>query len=836
MKKTTKKLNELIASAIPYEVDPSVGLNKTQVDERKKSGLVNKVSKQVTKTYPQILFDNLFNFLNIILFTVFILMLLARLSFSHYFFIIILGANIFIGIAQDINARRTVDKLRIVTDPKAKIIRGGVEIETSASEVVLSDIIKLSSGDKISADSVVREGEIAVDESLLTGESIPVKKKKGDPIYAGTFLTKSSCLAEVVKVGSANYDETLRTNASKFDRPNSEIKRSINSIVLTCGILSICFGATQFITFTIQKNSEGFSFNQIYGSMNPDLSRLIASVSGSIVAMLPTGMFLLTSLTLAVGVITLGKKRVLVQQLYCIEMLARVDMLCLDKTGTLTDGTMKLIEVIPVGKNTQTSEIGYLVSSILHFTRDSNPTAQALIEEFGSSCHEQMLECIPFDSELKYSAVSLIDEGSYVFGAYGFVPAKEDPEIKALIASKASEGNRCLVVARNKKAIKNGKVPDGCEIIGVLVLSDHIKDDAEANIKWFIDSGVEIRVISGDDPVTVSEIAKKVGVPNANKCISLEGKSLDETAALAPIYSVFGRVSPEQKAVLINTYKQMGNKVAMTGDGVNDILALKVADCSIAMASGSEAARTVSHLVALDSDFSKLPDVVFQGRRVINNLQRTCSVFVTKTMFAIVLSFIFIISMFVNGMGYPFNTANMFIWEFITIGIASFFLALQPSNEKLQGSFLKNILVRAFPAGLTEIIAATIPFAVYLICPNAFTSSTNPDFYWMATCTCAVVSFTLISFVSLFIICVPLNRYRTILFVALSILGILIFGCDIGLYFTRGKTFSPILALSWGNLSWGFYLTTALNVIIFGSLYFLLGKRVVKWIESIGEE
>lgn len=834
MKIVNKKINELISAATPFEVNPSQGLNKEQVETRKKEGLSNKTKKQVTKTYPQILFDNLFNFLNIILFVVFILMVLAKLSFANYFFMIILTANIVIGIIQDINARRMVDKLRVVTDPKAKVIRDGREWELPVNEVVLSDIVRLSNGDQICADSIVRSGEVSVDESLLTGESVPVRKKEGDLIYSGTFLTKGECLAEVCKVGAANYAETLRSHASEFNRPKSEIKQSINSIVLICGIMAICFGATQFITFTIQGLNDGLSFFDMYGSMNPSLSSLIGSVSGSMVAMLPTGMFLLTSLTLAVGVISLAKKRVLVQQLYCIEMLARIDMLCLDKTGTLTDGTMALTETITFGRNTQPSEIGYLVSAILHFTRDSNPTAEALSKAFGSSCNEQMVASIPFDSELKYSAVSLADEGTYVFGAYGFVPAKENIEVKQTIASKANEGYRCLVVARNKKYIKDGKVPDGCEIIGVLVLSDHIKDDARENIKWFKDSGVEIRVISGDDPVTVSEIAKRVGVPNAEACVSLEGKSLEETSKLAGMYSVFGRVNPEQKAVLVSAYKNMGKKVAMTGDGVNDILALKVADCSIAMASGSEAARNVSHLVALDSDFSKLPDVVFQGRRVINNLQRTCSLFVTKTIFAIVISTIFIVSMLAGGKSYPYTTANMFLWEFLTIGVSSFFLALQPSNEKLQGSFLRNILVKAVPAGLTEIFAALIPFVIYLGWPNALSMSGSNA--WEAARTCSVLSFTLMSFLALFRICVPFNKYRTVLFIGLSILGALIIGGDIYFYFSRNLAASPILRLQWNNLSWGFYLITTLNIFIFGALYFLFDRRVVKWIEHIGEE
>ena len=836
MMKTTKKINELISSSSRFDVDFDKGLSDEQVKIRQKEGLSNKTKKQVTKTYPQIIFDNLFNFLNLILFFVCVIMVLAKLSVSHYFFLLILFANILIGLIQDIHARRMVDKLRVMVDPRAKVIRNGKQIEIGTREVVLSDIISLSSGDQICADSILADGEIYVDESLLTGESRPVKKSRGDTIYSGTFLIKGSCLAQVEKVGSANYAETLRSKAAGFSRPKSEIKHSVNVIVAVCGILALCFGFVYFLTYMLNGFKNGDSFLGVFGTMNPNLQSLIESVSGSMVAMLPTGMFLLTSLTLAVGVIVLAKKRILVQQLYCIEMLARVDLLCLDKTGTLTDGTMELIETIPFGKNRQNSEIAYVVSSILFHTKDSNPTANALKKAFGFSSTEQALEIIPFDSSLKYSAVSIHEEGTYIFGAYGFVPTKENEYIKTIISNKAREGYRCLVVARNKKYIEDGKVPNNCEIIGILVLSDHIKDDAKENIEWFKNSGVEIRVISGDDPITVSEIAKRVGVPNADKYISLEGKTDEETAKLANMYSVFGRVNPEQKAILVASYKKNGHKVAMTGDGVNDILALKVADCSIAMASGSEAARNVSHLVTLDSDFSKLPDVVAQGRRVINNLQRTCSLFLTKTAFATVFSFAFLIVMICNSsIKYPFSTSNMLVWEFATIGVASFFLALQPSNEKLKGAFLQNILIKAIPAGLCEIISSAVPFVLVLLAPSIISTTSDSSSCWEAAKTCSVLMFTLMSYFVLFRVCVPFNKYRVILFSGLFVVGAMIFCFDFLLWNLNGRlSSSPLLALSWNNIAYGFWVVAIFTCALIGAIYILLDSKLVKFIKKIG--
>lgn len=810
-----KRTNDRIAAAPHYEVDPRIGLTSEQVEARKEANLTNKTKKQVTKSYGRILFDNLFNFLNVILFLVFAMMVAVGLSISHYVFMVILTANITIGLIQDIHARHLVDKLRVSVDPRVDVIRNGRHMDLSANDIVLSDIITLKSGDAVPSDCRLIEGNIAVDESMLTGESVPVPKKPGDEILSGTYLTKGTCLAQVAKVGSANYVESIQASAKQFSRPKSEIKRSINIIMVICCTLALLFGFMTTAIYAWPRFQHGATFNEVFLTLDKRLVSFVESLSGSLVAMLPTGMFLLTSLSLAVGVVALAKKRVLVQQLYCIEMLARIDVLCLDKTGTLTDGTMTLSEEIPVGKN-QTVNLAYAIASVLHYTHDTNATANALKAYYGSDCHEPMEECIPFDSELKYSAVTLLDGETFLFGAYGFVPAKADFRTERLIKSKSREGYRCLVVARSKKPIENGRVPKGCEIIGVVTLTDHIKEDAKENIEWFKSNGVAIKIISGDDPVTVSEIARRVGVDNADQYVSLEGKSIEETARLALSYSVFGRVNPEQKAVLVETFKKQGHKVAMTGDGVNDILALKVADCSIAMASGSDAAKNVSHLVSLDSNFSKLPDVVAQGRRVINNLQRTCSLFLTKTIFAVVMTFFF--SLLALGMGpeysYPFSTANLIIWEIVTIGGSAFFLALQPSNERLRGSFIKNIFVKAFPAGICSVIISLIPYILAMANPRLFISEPGETEHILEMAqTFAVLNFTLFSYLVLGFVCYPFNGYRIFVFATASVVGI---GVLIGDFFIRGK----LLGITWNGFNYGLIIALIISLLVVGGLYF----------------
>lgn len=813
----SEKMETRIHRATPLAVDPEMGLSEEQVKIRQGEGLENKVAKHPTKTYAQIILDNIFNYINFVLFFVFVIMLIAQLEISHFFFMAILAANTAIGLFQDIRARRLIDRLKVVSDPKGRVIRGGVEVEIEASSIVLSDIIVFGAGDQIVCDAVIREGTCSVDESLLTGESRPVKKGPGDHLLSGTFLVKGSVKAEVSKVGAANYAETLQGNASVFVQPKSEIRRSVGAFIAVTGTFALMTGVAMYLSY-------GFHSGDWIGFFtNKDMIR---SVSGSMVAMLPTGMFLLTSTSLAVGVIALSKKHMLVQQLYCIEMLARVNAICFDKTGTLTDGRMVVVGILPVGHYSD-DEIHLAVKNVLGATMDENATANALGETFGRDVSGEIQGVFPFDSTAKYSMAS-VGGVTYGFGAYGFLPVPKNEELDELITHYTSEGNRVLVVGKSDKIMENNVPVDGFAAIGILVLSDHIKEDAAENIAWFQGNDVKVRIISGDDPATVASIARRVGVNGADKFISLEGKSLEECAALVDEYAVFGRVTPEQKAALVSALQEKGDKVAMTGDGVNDILALKVADCSIAMASGSDAAKSVAHLVALNNDFSQLPEVVKQGRRVINNLQRTCSLFLNKTFFAVTLSILFFILQSAIGpeYSYPFVVQNLFAWETFLIAFPAFFLALQPSNERLQGSFLKNIVVRAIPAGIAESVSALIPLFVCVTMPWTFTYLTDPRSIYELAITMAVISFTCLSAVILFRVCLPFNKYRAVVFTISVVGAALVF---LGDFFGLWEFFFFNLGVNYHGMTWGFPIVVFMSTALSMGLYILLDYLAVKW-------
>lgn len=812
-----KKLEE----AQEFNPDPSFGLSNDEVASRINGGFVNKTKKHVTKSYAQIFFDNFFNFFNILLFVIFIVMLTAHLPWSSYFFMLILFANSTLGLIQDIHARHLVDKLKVITDPKVDVLRNGKVISLATNEIVLGDIMILKAGDQIPADSIVVEGSCSVDESLLSGESAPVKKNLGSSLLSGSYLKKGTCKAQAIKVGSANYAETLQSQAASFKRPKSEIKNAIGRVFAGAGIISILFGVANLITWLLQKD---VSYEVFVGRL-----------SGSMVAMIPAGMYLLTSLTLAVGVISLAKKRMLVQELYCIESLARVDVLCLDKTGTLTDGSMEVDHIYPVSSY-RDEEITSFISKVVYSTNDSNATALALKNYFPiDSLAKKAKVVLPFDSDTKYSAASFEGEGTYILGAYGFVDAKPNMEAESRIKIAAEGGYRVLCLYKNKKETVGDKIPSKSDLLAVILIRDHIKADAKKNIEWFKKNGVAVRVISGDDPITVSQIAGKVGVEGAARYISCEGKSDDELRELSKEYTVFGRVNPEQKEVLVKAYQAQGHKVAMTGDGVNDILALKAADCSIAMASGAAAARNVSHLVSLDNGFSRLPDVVDQGRRVINNLQRTCSLFLSKTLFAIILSLGFLVSRWAGGDAYPFTTQNMLVWEILSIGFASFFLALQPSHERLKGSFLGNIMVKAIPAGFVEAFSVFLVFMIAMFWPQCFSSYSGTSAFYgpgglertilRGAIVVSVLVFTSLSFISLFRFSLPLNRYRIVLFCILAVLAAGLFISD---YFLPDGPATDLFGLSWENLN-VYANVTILGIIVFCTgLYFLLDLLVRK--------
>lgn len=532
------------------------------------------------------------------------------------------------------------------------------------------------------------------------------------------------------------------------------------------------------------------------------------------VAMIPSGLYLLVSLALATGVIALTRKHMNVQELYCIEMLARVDVLCFDKTGTLTDGTIEVNEVHPFTNKFSKDEIKELLASLVNATHDENGTAKAISSVFKGDLKAS--EFIPFDSEYKYSAVTIDTKGTFIMGAYGFIDQNKNEEAEKLINDLSNQGYRVLAFYHNDSKIKNNKIPCKNDLIAVISFSDHIKEDAKANIEWFSNNDVAIKIISGDNPLTVSSIAKKVGVKNAENYISMDKVNDNDIPQIINKYNVFGRVKPEQKSLIVEALQNEGHKVAMTGDGVNDIIALKKADCSIAMANGSSAARNVAHIVSVDNDFSKLPDVVGEGRRVINNLQRSASLFLGKTIFAVTLSFIFLILSWFGlpsiKTGYPFSTTNLFVWEFCTIGGGGFFLALQPSRERLTGSFMKNVLAAAIPSGIVEILCVAVCFFAFAI---------NPTFMpYSAAVACSTIMFTAVSYLILLRISLPMDRYRLFVFILLSVGGICCFLLDYLL--PRKGIESAVLGLDYSLFNKERILFMILVILVLAVIYFLI--------------
>lgn len=812
------KIEKKLSQSKHIDCDLSVGLVDKDVQDRIENGLVNKMPKHVTKSIWRILRDNVLNFFNLLLLTLFVVMLVAQLPFTYYLFMVVIGANITIGVIQDLRARHLSNKLRVVSYPVVKVLRNGKEVDIAGNELVLSDIVLLKAGDQIIVDSTVMEGTIEVNESMLTGESVNIVKHPGDIIYSGSYVTSGNAKTRVDQLGKANYAEKLTIKAKQIKNRKSEILRTLSVTFKIISFFVITISIAMVVTYILQGKFDNYS----------EFRETITKVAGSLVTMIPAGMYLLTSLTLAVGVIQLATKRMLVQEMYCIEMLARVDVLCFDKTGTITDGSMRVKEISILGKNDK-REVEKILHTLVTATGDSNPTANALLDAYKATPILHFHSSVAFNSKRKFSAVMLEDGRSYVLGAREFLPHK-DKDLDKLCEAYEKQGLRVMLLAMAKRAISIEEDLPALEPAAIVVLEDHIREDAISNILWFKNNGVQIKIISGDNPISVSEIARRVGVDNAEKYISLDGIKLEEIDEIADNYTVFGRVSPEQKEALVHALQKKGHKVAMTGDGVNDILALKAADCSIAMASGSSAAQNVSHIVSLDSNFSSLPDVVSQGRRVINNLQRTCSLFLVKTIFAIVLSVFFLIGGWINSsVIFPFVTNNVYVWEFFTIGAAAFFLSFQPNNERLSRStFLANIATRSIPAGLTQCIIVIVFYILYL---NGVLDFDTFIIY-------SVLTFSAASFIVLFRVCMPFDIYRVLLYIVLVLLAGSTFIADVFTPHDPHSNLSMILKLNYSTLNssnWWVPLVGFVGALIVYAILEFISVRI-NWIFERKEE
>ena len=717
-------------------LDRRQGLSSEQVAQRVRDGLSNADEGIKTKTEKQIILENTFTFFNILNFVLALFVLLVG-SFKNLLFLGVIFSNIIIGSFQGIRAKRTIDKLSLISAPKASVLRDGKLQTIPVSGIVMNDVLHLSTGQQICADAIVLEGEAEVNESLITGESDPVLKRAGDELLSGSFIVSGSCYAEVEHVGRENYANRIANGAKYVKRTNSEILHSLDFIVKTLGFTLVPIGILLFC--------------KQFFLLHDTIREAVVSTVAAILGMIPEGLILLTSVVFAVSVLRLSRYKTLVQDLYCTESLARVDVLCLDKTGTITEGTMQVDELHPLTGYTE-EDMTAPLEALVQVLTDDNPTYNAVKAYFPGGSDWKAAATVPFSSARKWSGAYFGERGTYVMGAGEFILGERFGALREHTEEYAARGERVLLLAHSVKPFLENKVlPDDIEPVGFILISDKIRTEAPQTLRYFAEQGVTLKVISGDNAVTVSNIAQKAGLPHAeNYCDATTLHTDEEIAGAIEQYSVFGRVTPQQKLKFVQALKDHGHAVAMTGDGVNDVLALKEADCSIAMASGSDAARTVSNLVLLDSNFASMPQVVKEGRRSINNLQRSASLFLQKTIYSTVLGVLFI---FLSA-SYPFEPIQLTFISSITIGIPSFILALEPNNERISGSFLANVLKKSFPSALTMILGV-----LFLTLFKGPLNLTNPQ-----VSTLSVIVAFAVGFMLMFKLCLPFNALRGALF------------------------------------------------------------------------
>jgi len=826
------------------------GLTNEEVQERIAQGQVNNNENPNTRTYKQIILENtltFFNFLNLVLL---VLVLLVG-SYKNSMFVGIIFINTVIGIIQEIRAKKTIDKLAILTESKTVVLREGKKWKISTEKLVVDDLIFLKAGEQVPADAKILEGNLEVNESLLTGEADNLPKNPGDELFSGSFVTAGQACCQIIHVGSDNYASRITSEAKEFKRHNSELRNSLNAILKVISIIIMPLGAMLF-------------YKQYYfvgDSIRDSVVNMVAAVLG----MIPEGLVLLTSVALTLGALKLAQKKTLVQELYCIETLARVDTLCLDKTGTITEGTMcvESVESYPpvydeisdetsgnktapgewnnngtkssdltessaaaeasavsaaeaIAKEDGSSillpqeesetgakkhrqedtakirEIEHIMGNLLSVLKDQNATADALRVRFEVAQDMELDHVIPFSSDRKYSGAAFKDAGTYLMGAAQFLFPEGNPELMEYCGSFAEEGLRVLVVAHSENVNEGTEIPQGLEPVGLLLLTDVIRAEAPDTLAYFESQGVDLKVISGDDPVTVSAIAKRAGLKNAEQYVDATTittqEEMDEAVAT---YSVFGRVTPQQKQAMVKSLQAQKHTVAMTGDGVNDVLALKEADCSIAMAEGSDAAKNIANVVLLDSNFAAMPEIVNQGRRVVNNIRTAASMFLIKTIFSVLLSLITIFF----GDSYPFEPIQMSLISACAVGIPTFLLAQENNYEKIDHTFLRHVFMNAFPAAVT--ITGCV-FTVMLVCQNVYHSN-----LMLNTACVLVTGWNYMA--ALKTVYAPLNRYRKVIIYSMQViffaaavilqdlltLGSLEFGMIILVFLLM--TFSPIL-------------------------------------------
>lgn len=734
------------------------GLTKEEVAKRVEQGLVNQTDISTDKTTKEIILSNTLTYFNLIFLVITVLLILVG-SFRNLTFLPIIIGNTLIGIVQEIRAKRTLEKMSILNAPHADVVRDGKLQQILSEELVKDDVILLTAGKQICADAVVIEGNVQVNESLLTGEADEVEKTSGSPLLSGSFVVSGQCYARLEKVGNESYISKLSMEAKAMGSgEQSEMIRSINMIVKWVGIVIIPIGVILFL--------------QSHFLNDETIRRSVTSTVAAILGMIPEGLYLLTTVALALSTMNLAKRKVLLHDMKSIETLARVDVLCVDKTGTITEPDMRVKDVI-ISKDARnpiksTEEFKTLLTDYIAASQDNNATMEALrnyaedAEDIRfAGTHRVPLNRLAFSSSLKYGGITFQD-GIYLLGAPEFIMRADYSSIENEVTPYTENGDRVLLLGKYEgSSIANG-LTDKVIPLGFVTLANPIRKNAVKTFEYFKAQDVQIKVISGDNPKTVSEIAAKAGIEHAENYV--DATTLDTSAKIRNAveqYTVFGRVTPKQKQKLVQALQKKGHTVAMTGDGVNDILAMKDADCSVAMASGSEAAAQAAQVVLLDSDFAHMPDVVYEGRRVVNNVQRSASLFLVKNIFSLLMSLFSAIFM----MTYPLEPAQVSLISMFTIGVPGFLLALEPNKDRIKGKFIANVMLKALPAGITDAVVV----AALVICGDVFSLPAD------SIGTVATMVLSVVGFMILFKISEPLNKMKYGI-IALNIVGLIFSG------------------------------------------------------------
>ena len=730
-----------------YRSDHQTGLTAQQVQEHRMHGWTNQPVDPPSKTTKEIIQENVFTYFNLIFLVLAVLLCLVG-SFRDLTFLPVIVLNTLIGIIQETRAKKVLDNLTMLNAPHAMVIRDGKKSQINAEDLVVDDIVIFEAGNQVCADAEVCAGEVQVNESLLTGESDEITKRKGDQLMSGSFIVSGQCHARLDKVGADSYISRLTLEAKAMQNTEqSEMIRSLDKLVKWVGVAIIPIGIILFIqAFVFQ--GEGFRSS-------------VTSMIAAVIGMIPEGLYLLASVALAVSSIRLAQKKVLLHDMKCIETLARVNVLCVDKTGTITENTMEVQDVIPT-KEYEEGELRPLSELLGDFTAaqsSDNITMEAMKRYFKIASGKKAVAKTGFSSASKYSSVTF-EEASYVLGAPEFVLKEQYENYEEAISAHASKGARVLVFGTAKEEPDGKPLKEAVTPLAYVLLANPIRQEAKETFTYFAEQGVEVKVISGDNPLTVSEVAKEAGIAGAERYVDASTLHTEEEMRAAVLNNaVFGRVTPNQKRKFVQILKEEGKTVAMTGDGVNDVLALKDADCSIAMASGSDAAAQASQLVLLESDFSCMPEVVLEGRRVVNNIQRSASLFLVKNIFSFLLSLVSFVFMFT----YPLEPSQISLISMFTIGVPAFFLALEPNKNIIKGHFLTNVFLKALPAALTDVLAV----GALVIFGRTFGVS-SADISTAATMLLSIVGFMI-----LYTISAPMNVLRSV------ILG----GCIVGLLF-----------------------------------------------------